>query len=554
MNDFQVIVVGGGPTGLTAANLLARYGVRALLVERNLTTVTEPRAVSIDDESLRTMQAAGAETAVLEKVVSGYGSEYYSPSGKAFLVVRPTDTPYGFARRNAFRQPILEQQLRDHLENGPVQTLFGWCVTRVENGKDGVRLEIESHSGERRCVSADYVIAADGASSPIRTMLGLSLDGETFSEKWLIVDLEDSPTESRETKVFCDTRRPCIALPGPDHTRRFEFKLIAGDDPAEMVRPENVRRLLEERGIAPSSRICRSTVYTFHARLASKWSKGRTFLAGDACHLTPPFAGQGMNSGIRDAHNLAWKLAMVTAGQVSPGILDSYEDERRAHVGEMIKLALRMGRIMGPRTRATGLITQTAFRLLGLWPAARDYFAQMKYKPKPRFAKGLLLEDGRPRRVTAVGRLLPQPEILSPSGRHLLDQALGDGFALLGFVSDPQVLGQIASSALFRRLGARSVFVAPVVAAAHSTSAARTEVSQATVRDEMLEISDCDGALRANLDDPDGRIFVVRPDRYVLGAFRPDEAAAFIRRLERILGNHEPILAPEVSEPCPQAA
>lgn len=152
MNDFQVIVVGGGPTGLTAANLLARYGVRALLVERNLTTVTEPRAVSIDDESLRTMQAAGAETAVLEKVVSGYGSEYYSPSGKAFLVVRPTDTPYGFARRNAFRQPILEQQLRDHLENGPVQTLLA--------GASPV-----SKMARMACISRWRAIPASGAAS-----------------------------------------------------------------------------------------------------------------------------------------------------------------------------------------------------------------------------------------------------------------------------------------------------------------------------------------------------------------------------------------------------
>lgn len=545
MNDFQVIVVGGGPTGLTAANLLARYGVRALLVERNLTTVQEPRAVSIDDESLRTMQAAGAQAAVLENVVSGYGSEYYSPNGQPFLVVRPTGTPYGYARRNAFRQPILEQQLRSHLDNGPVQPLFGWCVTDLEERANGVGLSITGGDGEVRSVSADYVIAADGASSPLRTMLGLSLDGQTFSEKWLIVDLEDSPTDSRETKVFCDTRRPCIALPGPDRTRRFEFKLVAGDDPAEIVKPDSVRRLLAERDIAPGSRVCRSTVYTFHARLASKWSKGRVFLAGDACHLTPPFAGQGMNSGIRDAHNLAWKLACVTRGELGPAILESYEQERRDHVGEMIKLALRMGRIMGPRNRLTGFLTQSAFRMLGMWPAARDYFAQMKYKPKPRFRNGLLVEDGRSKRATAVGRLLPQPQVLSDLGRHLLDYSLGDGFALLGFVDDPDELEKIAESSVFRLLKPRCVLVA---------SGSGSKPPETMERSKLTTIVDWDGDLRRGLDDPDGRIFLIRPDRYVLGAFRPETATDFALKLQSILGLSELLSRPSLDEPRVRAA
>jgi 3-(3-hydroxy-phenyl)propionate hydroxylase len=364
--DYQVIVVGGGPTGLTTANLLGRYGIRTLLVERNTTTVQEPRAVSIDDESLRTLQACGAIESVIKQVVAGYGSEYFTPRGRLFLKVGPTGAPYGYPRRNAFRQPILEAQLRGHLKSFPeVETLFGWRVDKLTQSDAGVVLELRGPQGAAGRVRGAYVVAADGASSSVRASLGLQLEGETFAEKWLIVDLEDSPAPSQETLVFCDVRRPCIALPGPNGTRRFEFKLIPSDDPDKMTDPDVVHALLESHGAAPQSRIRRKTVYTFHARLASRWSRGRVFLAGDACHLTPPFAGQGMNSGIRDAHNLAWKLAWVVRCALPSKVLETYEQERRDHTREMINLALRMGKIMGPRHWLSGFAAQSMFLFSG---------------------------------------------------------------------------------------------------------------------------------------------------------------------------------------------
>lgn len=520
--DYDVIVVGAGPTGLTAANLLGSYGVRTLLVERNATTVQEPRAVSIDDESLRTIQAAGAIDEVLTQVVAGYGSEYLTPGGKVFLKVGPTGRPYGYPRRNAFRQPVLEEQLRRHLGGfGSVETLFGWQVALLRQDDERVTLHLDARDAATRIVRGRYVVAADGASSPLRAMLGLRLDGETFSEKWLIVDLADSPPPSRDTVVFCDARRPCIALPGPDATRRFEFKLVPGDDPEAIVGDEAVRSLLRSHGAASESRVVRRTVYTFHARLASRWSSGRVFLAGDACHLTPPFAGQGMNSGIRDAYNIAWKLAWVVAGRLPPAILASYEAERRDHVGEMIRLALRMGRIMGPRNRLTGFATQSLFRLLGAVPRVRDYFAQMKYKPKPRFTAGLLIPDGRPRRVTAVGRLIPQPRVATDAGARLLDDVLGRGFALIGFAVDAAAVTAAAALPGIAELDPRCVLVGDTAGA----------------RDGLTVIGDAAGAIAAGLDAADGRIFLVRPDRYVLGAFAPDDAARFAGGLAALLAD-----------------
>lgn len=540
-DHYPVVVVGAGPTGLTLANLLARYGTRALLVERNPTTVQEPRAVSIDDESLRTMQAAGVITTVMSHVVAGYGSEYYTPSGRLFLKVEPSEQPYGYPRRNAFRQPTFEAQLRDALETVPtVDTLFGWAQDGFVQDDRQVTVELRNADGERRWIRADYLVAADGARSSIRTALGLGLDGETFQEKWLIVDLENSPTPSRETLVFCDTRRPCIALPGPNGTRRFEFKLLPGESPEAMVAQDTVDALLASHGAHPDSRICRKTVYTFHARLAPRWSAGRVYLAGDACHLTPPFAGQGMNSGIRDAHNLAWKLAWVTGGSMPRHLLDSYEPERREHVRDMIDLALRMGRIMGPRNRAIGVLTQTAFRILGLWPRARDYFAQMKYKPKPRFENGFVIADGRGARATMVGRLLPQPAVRTAlRDGVLLDHVLGDGFALIGLTDDMEALARAARLPAIARLRPKVVAV----------SRAAAEAPQPP--EGVERIIDSAGILEAAMGGERDHILIVRPDRYVFSTVKVGEEHVVDRQLAALLGT---VMFDTTTAPVPSAA
>ncbi|MEE4454368.1 bifunctional 3-(3-hydroxy-phenyl)propionate/3-hydroxycinnamic acid hydroxylase [Novosphingobium resinovorum] len=521
---YSVVVIGGGPTGLTLANLLSRYGAHALLVERNEMTVQEPRAVSIDDESLRTMQAAGVIGTVLPGIVAGYGSEYLTPGGRTFLKVEPREQPYGYPRRNAFRQPRLEAQLREALDESPcVDTLFGWTLFGFAQRGDGVDVDLVDAKGMRRAVRCDYLVGADGARSEVRTALGLSLDGETFQEKWLIVDLEDSPTTSKETIVYCDARRPCIALPGPDRTRRFEFKLLDGEEPEVMVQEATVAALLSSHGVHPASRVNRKTVYTFHARLAPTWSLGRVFLAGDACHLTPPFAGQGMNSGIRDAHNLAWKLAWVTSGRASQCLLETYESERRDHVREMIRLALRMGRIMGPRNKVMGHLTQTLFRVMGLWPRCRDYFSQMKYKPKPRFTSGLILPDKQGTRHTLVGRLLPQPMVIREDGSSsLLDDVLGDGFALITFRAPPGSIVELAGSPALDSLAPKILVV-------------KSEGALGELPDGIEAVFDPAGVLLEAAGGSEDRVLLVRPDRYVLTTFRIGEENRLAQRLAELL-------------------
>jgi 3-(3-hydroxy-phenyl)propionate hydroxylase len=503
--SYSVAIVGAGPAGLVLANLLGKAGLDVLVVETRASTVSEPRAVSIDDESLRVMQAIGLLDIVQSGLVQGYGSEYRSPRGRTFLKVKPQSEPYGHPRRNAFRQPVFEAQLRTGLEFYPnVDMRFGCSLLSFRQDEAGVTLRVAQEGQQEVETRAAYLIGCDGAHSRVRQDLGIELTGTSMDERWLIVDLEDSPATSSETIVFCDARRPAIALPGPHQTRRFEFKLLDHEDDQRMLAPDHVAALLESHGVAAGSRIVRTTIYHFHARVAERWGRGRVWLAGDAAHLTPPFAGQGMNSGVRDACNLAWKLTQVIRGRMGPGLIATYEEERRGHVWDMIRLALRMGSIMAPRTPAHGLATRLLFDSLGVWPKARSYFAEMKYKPPPRFEHGFLLASGASERGGLLGRMIPQPRIDAGDGeRRPLDDLLGDGFALVGIGLDDAVAASAVLGAAWQPLVTRRMAV-PIDAAPDLTAYA-------------------------------GRLLLLRPDRYVMAESPPEEWPRTARALDAIL-------------------
>ena len=538
----QVVVIGSGPIGLTLANLLGGFGIGVLLVERNISTVQEPRAVSIDDESLRTMQAAGVVEKVLEQVVPGYGSHYYSPRRIRFARVEPTGRPYGYPRRNAFRQPVLEGQLREALDRFPgVEALYGWRM--LDYAQDGacVSLSLDGPDGAQRQVSCDYLVGCDGASSRVRELQGVQLEGTTFDERWLILDLENNENLVRHTEVFCDRRRPCITLPGPDRTRRFEFKLLPGETDEAMLAPDTVERLLADHGADPRATLRRKVVYRFHARVAPRWRFGRVFLAGDAAHLTPPFAGQGMNSGIRDAHNLAWKLAAVLEGRLGAGLLDSYEGERRDHIWQMVQLALRMGRVMAPRSWLHGALTQAGFLALNIWPPARDYVAQMRYKPPPRFHAGFLVPDGLGRR-SLVGRLLPQPPVRLPDGRTvLLDAVLGNRFALVLRAADPAAAFARLNQPVWDCLGAVRVGLVP-------EGAAVPKVAGLSLAAEG-EGEGAD-AFRAALAPYGDSALLLRPDHYVAAVVPLRDAEAAAGTVEALVSASH---APDAAAPATSA-
>lgn len=526
----DVLVVGAGPTGLVLAHLLSRYGVSVIIAEQNAATVGEARAVSIDDESLRTIQFLGLSEQVGKDIASGYGSEYLGPDRRRFAVVRPSRSEYGWPKRNAFRQPWLERTLAQALTVRPNVSLRFKTryLSHIDDGTQ-VRVSLQDDSGSRDIICS-YLVGADGGRSAIRKSIGAELSGSSFEERWLIVDIDDTRDPFRETRVFCDPARPCLTLPGPHRTRRYEMRMLPHETVAEVENEERARALLQQFGPdadAPINRIC---AYTFHARIADRWNQGRVFIAGDAAHLTPPFAGQGMNTGLRDAANLAWKIAAVINGRLGEKILDTYQGERRDHAWAMIRLAMNMGFVMAPRSHVQAALTRAAFRIASLIPPLRDWLAQMRFKPKPRLKRGFFL-TGNPLSQKLGGTMFPQPLVEQDGKLVRLDDVLRSGFAVLCFGAEPADLAAKLGG-LPEKLGAKLVGCLP-----------RTLAFAATPLGVMLR--DQSGEIGALLGDKPA-VIVLRPDRYVAAAFSPEDIAAGIRAVERMIadtfatGRHSP--------------
>ncbi|MDB5875285.1 MAG: 3-(3-hydroxyphenyl)propionate hydroxylase [Ramlibacter sp.] len=503
MNTYtsvDVIVVGAGPVGLTLANLLGGYGVRTLVIEKNAKIEGEPRAVTLDDESMRTMQAAHLIDEVTRDVVMGYGVQYFDWRGKPFAAIQPTRQEYGYPKRNAFRQPVLVSTLNNALARfSNVQTWFGHEVVAFDQTSAEVACSVKSCEGETKLVRAPWLVACDGGRSPIREMCGIVLDGATYPERWLIVDLADRTVPLRHTQTYCDPRRPAIRLPGPQGALRYEFMLRASDRDEEVLDEATFRGWIAARVPEDAALpLVRKAIYGFHARVATRWKTGRVLLAGDAAHLTPPFAGQGLNSGIRDAANLAWKLAAVTRWGASVELTDSYEPERRPHAAALIRMALRIGSFMQPKTVFGAAVGQAALRLACLLPACRDYILQLRFKPKPELATGYF--EPTPHQPRA--ELLPQPLVQHRElGLIRLDVALGSGFAVLGW--DSPDFRAHASKLLPAGAPGRVVAIVPC------------EDDFLAPADPRIEgVRDTTGELRALFDRLKCVAIVVRPDRY----------------------------------------
>jgi 3-(3-hydroxy-phenyl)propionate hydroxylase len=517
----DVLIVGGGPTGLTLANLLGCANVPFLLIDRKPSTIAEPRAVSIDDESLRTMQALGLASEVLRDVVPGYGVHYLTrQGGRCFGRVEPTASEYGFPRRNAFRQPLFEATLRRGLDRFDAsQTRFAHTLETFEQDDDGVTASVSDAQGRRFDVRARYLVACDGGRSPVREMLGVRMAGSTFKSRWLVIDTQHDSDSFSQMRVYCDARRPVVDVPGPHDTRRFEILVHPHESADEMLDPARIRELLRPFRGESETDIIRKTVYTFHARVAERWQTGRVFLAGDAAHLTPPYAGQGMNSGVRDAFNLGWKLAAVLKGTLPGAVLDTYEVERRQHAWALIRLALNLGIVMAPSSRASAYAWQTFFRFANRFAPLREFFTQMKFKPKPRFSEGLLGPRDDLGRQSLRGRMFPQPIVTLASGEEsLLDDVIGQRFGLIQYGAGTD--GDLSSldDPLWNALDAVRVQILP---AGDSTPQSRPDSPRLhTVRDR-------DGVLAGPLAAHAGRILLMRPDRYIAGTFRPRDEERF---------------------------
>jgi 3-(3-hydroxy-phenyl)propionate hydroxylase len=519
---IDVAIIGAGPTGLTAANLLASYGISALVFERNEKPMDIPRAIVLDDEGARILQVFGGDTAYLDQTITGIGGKYYDDAGTCFSEVGTGPKTYGFEKKHYINQPALEQALHGLLDATPLaEVLFSHDVTGLQQSADRVRLTLATPSGEAE-VQARYVLACDGGKSPTRDRLGIAMQGSTYRQDWVVIDTLNDPDQSRFSKFYCSNSRPHVSIPAPGGGRRYEFMLLPGESHEAALAGGFVDALMKPFRKLEKCDLIRKTIYTFHARIADRFRQDRVLILGDAAHLTPPFAGQGMNAGLRDAMNVAWKLAVVLKGGAS-AILDSYEVERRDPAWAMIQLAVAMGDIVMPIEPQQLAFREHLVKALQPFPQVQDYFMQMKFKPKPRYTAGLFVGlDAQPFEASLVGEMIPQPDLQTADGVVKLDAALGAGFALIA----QDQAGERALAAVAIDAFCGLPLACWRLAWGKDAPVSATGLPRATLADDGIA-----RPLRTHRD----QVLLIRPDRYCAGAFFPDDLAKGLADYQRHL-------------------
>ncbi|WP_224245113.1 bifunctional 3-(3-hydroxy-phenyl)propionate/3-hydroxycinnamic acid hydroxylase [Hyalangium gracile] len=513
-----VAIVGAGPVGLTLANLLGLRGIQTVVLERNAGTVEEARAVSLDDEALRILAATGLLDTLSADMILGARATYYDSDGGILFEVEPTQPAFGYPLISLFLQPRLEAGLAEGTRRFEhVQVRFRHSVDRLTPEADGVVLEGYDADHRRFSLKASYVVGCDGGRSTVRSETGIQMVGSTYKERWLVLDAAGYTYGEPRVRFFCDPARPTVSVPIPHGCHRWEFLLQPHETDEEMLAPEKLDALLRRHIDPRSIQILRKVVYTFHARRAGRFRKGRILLAGDAAHLMPPFGGQGMCSGLRDAHNLSWKLDAVLQGRASDKLLDTYEAERSRHVREMTLGSTLLGQIVMARNRAGVSLRDAFFKMLSLSPETRLFVREARFKPPPQIQAGLLwrhLERG-----PWTGVMLPQPRVRTASGEVLLlDQVLGPDFTLLGLNADPSFALPAQLLARWTRLALRQLSVV--------RPSSRSQL-------RANEVVDVDGVFSSATGEKASGFCLLRPDRYVAAHFHADQAPLVSEFLER---------------------
>ncbi len=424
----DVAIVGYGPTGEALAGLLGSLGVDVVVLEREPGVHHLPRAAHLDDEIMRVIQTLGAHNDVTAAVTELRGMHLLRADGVPLLAF---DAPPGVGEQGwpagyMFHQPELEASLRRAAQrHRSVQVQLSTEVLAVDARDDHVRLSVRDPDGDRS-IEADWVVGCDGGRSMVRQAIGSGHDDLGLHQPWLVIDaLLRRPLDLPEVCIqHCDPARPATFIPMPGRRRRWEFMLLDGEDPDEM--PARAMELLAPWGGPEDLEVERATTYTFHALVAQRWRRDRLLIAGDAAHQMPPFLGQGACSGIRDAANLAWKLALVANDRADVALLDTYQSERSPHVRAIIETAVSMGAIIQTTDRAAAAARDEAFAGGAMPPPPR----------RPALGPGLHVGDG-----PQVGALAPQPHTVAADGTvtDRLDDQVGYRWALLGSLatSDP---------------------------------------------------------------------------------------------------------------------
>jgi 3-(3-hydroxy-phenyl)propionate hydroxylase len=505
--------------GATLAGLLARTGLSVRVYEKSTEIYPQPRAVGFDHDAMRLFQRVGIAEQLAPHIAPFRDGVYYGAQGQVIQRVRRIPPPYPLTWEPNYTcdQPGVEAVLRAALDRMPNVTVsLGRELTAFTD--DGARVTLASADAEGTQYedTADYLVACDGASSPVRRKLGIPLASMDYDEPWIVVDVIVNPDCLHlvpETNVqYCEPQRPCSFITCPGTHRRWEFMTLPGEAD-QPVTEERLWRLLSRWLKPDQARIWRAAAYRFHALIAEDWRHGRVLLAGDSAHQTPPFLGQGMCQGLRDAGNLAWKLEQVIGGRAPDTLLDSYTLERRPHVEETTRLAKTFGTIISERDPQKARERDT--RMLATDPGGTPGEPRTLWRQEliPGLTRGLISAQ-----APLAGKVFPQPRVSTAQA------APGESPVLLDDLSGPAwrlVLGErdaALNGAQYARLAQQ--YELPLIIVG------RTGVPGA---DAVVTIAEGDGLLAAWLEAHHCAGALVRPDHYTYGAFAtPTQAQALL--------------------------
>jgi 3-(3-hydroxy-phenyl)propionate hydroxylase len=507
----EVLVVGAGPVGMTVAALLAARGVTVVVVERHSGTSNEPKAISIDDEALRTYQLAGIDAEISNIIVPGTGTRYYDAENRPMFHARGA-VPYrlGHPFKNPFAQPDLERALARGLNDHELVSLeYDTTVTAVDQDNDAAYVTIEGPDG-REMIAADFVLGADGGRSIVREqMFGNAMTGHSYPDVWLVVDTLEDPHTERYGMHHGQPSRPHVIVPGLDGRCRYEFRLFDGEgEPGDAPDFELIKKLVAPYRDIESHQVERAVNYRFNAVNADNYRAGRFFLLGDAAHMMPPFAGQGLNSGIRDGANLSWKIAAVVQGKAPEAILDTYEAERKSHAGAVIAQSVRLGSVVMTTSERVARHRDTLVGQALETDEGRTFFEEMRYRPLARFDSALTL-------TAEAGLTIGQPLVFDTGTRTTarMDHIVGDGWVLFGVDIDPEHWREAES--LTEGLGATRWHVT-------------FDDDQPRGVDIDGLLIDLDGSLYREFEPYRGRFVLMRPDRFTSAVFAPADLPAVL--------------------------
>jgi 2-polyprenyl-6-methoxyphenol hydroxylase-like FAD-dependent oxidoreductase len=527
--DADVAVVGYGPVGQAVAALLGRAGHRVLVFERFQDIYRLPRAVHLDHEIMRLLQALGLADVLAEEMVPVHDYQWFGADGELLLRFDVNGlAPSGWQADYMFFQPELEAAIDRHacIPAG-VNVERGWVADDLRQHHDHVELTLHrvaeaepgqlASTGERRTVRARWLVGADGANSFVREVSGITRKDLGFQERWLVVDAEPHDMNALARLPIasqrCDPARPTtIVQSGPRH-RRWEFMLLPHEQPSDFEDPRRVWALLEPWYGPQDGPLTRSAVYEFRSMVAERMRQGRVLIVGDAAHLTPPFLGQGLCSGLRDAANLAWKLDLVMRGVIHEGVLNTVEAERQPQNEAVIRLAMELGKVLCQLDPAAAAERDAMIRAAGppppieLSPLTAGVLHQPVAEPDP--LAGTLSVQGVVERNGRIGRF---------------DDVVGGGFQLIVAQGDPLEALSRRDRKLLASLSATVASLDP--AAPHG-------------------VRDCDGRLTACLAEHNAHAVLIRPDFYVFGAAAAPQALAEL--LEDLRTQLNPTLTPPLS-------